>query len=285
MLIDGKVIANGILDELKQKIRTTSKIPVLRVVLVGDDPASVSYIRQKRNAADYIGAIIQTVNLPPDTTDAALSEHISRANSDPQIHGLIIQRPLPDGSRISPDTVSSVIPSKDVDGFVPDSVFETPVALAVVDILRQVRSHMLEVKSQIITDSRLFSWLKNQTIVILGKGQTAGLPVARYFRRHNCATSIISTGTADPKSMMSEADILISCVGKPRIIKRTDIKKGVILLSVGLSKDDQGKLRGDYDTDEISDIAAWYTPTPGGVGPVNVACLMRNLVKSTEAAV
>ena len=126
-------------------------------------------------------------------------------------------------------------------------------------------------------------WLQTKHIVVIGRGETAGGPIAKQLSMHNEQCTIIHSKTKDEKKnlLLRQADIIVSCVGKERIIKKEDIKKGVILISVGIWRDNEGKLHGDYDEDEIKDIASFYTPTPGGVGPVNVACLMENLITAS----
>lgn len=245
MRIDGKQIADTILASLKN----TGAKPALAIIQIGDDPASSAYIRQKQKAAEQIGVkIILSNNL----TD------VDSYNIDKNIHGIIIQRPVPGNLDIPKVTVK-----KDVDGFLPNSPFEVPVALAVGEILKNV--HITE-----------------KNIVIIGRGETAGKPIAAYFQKQNCTTSVISSQTPNPEKILRNADIIISCVGKEKIITSSNIKPGVILISVGIWRDDLGKLHGDYEEDDIKNIASFYTPTPGGVGPINVACLMQNVVKAAQ---
>lgn len=246
MKIDGKAIAEGILTELAIEVKKLGKIPTLAVILVGDNPASVAYINQKQKAAARIGA---TLVLSRDIGD------VKKFDEDPAIAGLIIQRPIPEEfSGITP-----VNSKKDVDGFLPDSPFTPPVALAVEKILQ----------------STGVDWKKKRTVVI-GRGETAGKPIANYLKN----VTVIHSKTEHPQVLIEQADVIISCVGKERVV--TDIKPGAILIGVGIWRDSEGKLRGDYNEEEIKDVAAYYTPTPGGVGPVNVACLMQNLVLAAQ---
>jgi methylenetetrahydrofolate dehydrogenase (NADP+)/methenyltetrahydrofolate cyclohydrolase len=282
MIIDGKVLADTILTRLKSTV-TSLKIrgctPTLAVILVGDNAASLSYIKQKEKAAINIGAKVILEQLPGNVSPTILSSAIAHYNNDASIHGLIIQRPIPEGIGKVGDILSRVAPTKDIDGFIPNSPFEPPVARAVLTILEHVHGHLV---GQGLVNNDFIAWLTSQSIAIVGRGETAGKPIADTLKRYNCATFIIHSHTNNPKKVLQNATIIVSCVGKPRIITRSLIQPGVILISLGIWSDQQGKLHGDYEPEEVKSIASFYTPTPGGVGPVNVACLMNNL---TDAAI
>jgi len=281
MSIDGKIIAEKILTGLSQKVEgLTSRgvIPTLAVILVGDDPASLAYIKQKQKAATQIGAQVIFDHQPATIDTARLHALISKYNNDSNVHGLIIQRPMPFDVGDVSNVLNQVTPKKDVDGFLPNSPFDVPVALAVGEILKEVHGKQKIVSSN--TKNEFIDWFRGKNIVVIGRGETAGAPILHYLKKHHCATSLIHSKTPNPEKIVNRADIIISCVGKERIIPKDAIKQGVILISVGIWKDSNGKLRGDYNEDEISGIASFYTPTPGGVGPVNVACLMKNLVEA-----
>ena len=126
------------------------------------------------------------------------------------------------------------------------------------------------------------NWLCQKSILILGRGETAGKPIAEALIKKGSRVTIVHSHTPNSDDVTRVADIVISCVGKPNVVRRDNIKEGAILISVGLSRDSEGKLHGDYEGDEIKDVAVFYTPTPGGVGPVNVACLMKNLVQAAS---
>lgn len=260
MRIDGKQIAQNILASL-----SFQHTPVLQVILVGDNHASLSFIKQKQKAAETIGAKVLVSHLPDgrQVSLQQLQDIIHQYNDDPSIHGIIIQRPVP--MKNVGDILNSVAPQKDIDGFVPNSPFSVPVALAVEKIL----------------DSVSPDW-KSKRIVIIGRGETAGKPINDHLLKLDCTTSVIHSLTRYPKEILRQADIIISCVGKERTVTKDDIKPGLILMSVGITRNAEGKLVGDYDEEEIKGIASFYTPTPGGVGPVNVACLMANLVAASK---
>lgn len=265
MKIDGKALADAILSTLTQEVlrlKEKGTTPTLAVILVGDDPESLAYIRQKQKMTEKIGGRFIFEQLPKTTTPKELAARIAMYNADNAVHGLIVQRPVP----IVGDTekiLNTVAPKKDVDGFIPNSPYDVPIAHAVLDILDSI-----------------YADYANKKIVIIGRGETAGKPIAAAFAKRHCATFIINSTTPHPKEIMRSSDILISCVGRERVVTPDAVKSGAILLSVGLWRGDDGHLHGDYDEEEIKTIASFYTPTPGGMGPLNIASLMQNLVKA-----
>jgi methylenetetrahydrofolate dehydrogenase (NADP+) / methenyltetrahydrofolate cyclohydrolase len=276
MYIDGKAIADGILESLKQKVINLKKegiTPTLAVILVGNDSGSLSYIKQKGKAAEAIGAKLILEHLPESTSPEALASTITHYNNDSQIHGLIVQRPVP--IEAIEGILETVAPSKDVDGFIPNSPFQVPVAKAVITLLTHVHHNLT---TQKLLREEFMPWLHTQHIAILGRGQTAGKPIATLLSSYGCAPHVIHSQTPDPQAILKKADIIISCVGKENVLTKSIISKGVILIAVGLTRGSDGKFHGDYNEQEIQDIASFYTPTPGGVGPVNVASLMQNLI-------
>jgi methylenetetrahydrofolate dehydrogenase (NADP+)/methenyltetrahydrofolate cyclohydrolase len=267
MKIDGKQIAKKILNYLKNRIQKLNVVPHLAIILVGNDPASIAYIEQKKLKAEQIGAKTTMINLDSKIGASELNEEIKKLNSDHAVHGIIVQRPLPlhVDSRIISLAIS---PKKDVDGFHPNSEFEMPIALAVLRILKEVHASTPGV------DVR--------KIVVIGKGETGGQPIIQTLKKMGINPTVIDSKTKNPEIIMKNADVIISSVGKPHVIKANMIKKGVTLISIGLHKGFDGKLHGDYSEKEIKDIASFYTPTPGGVGPVNVAMLLKNLLIACE---
>lgn len=267
MKIDGKALAEGILTDLMKQVDVLKKkgiTPTLVVILVGDNPESLAYIRQKQIMTERIGGRFIFEHLPKTTTPKELAARIAMYNRDPAVHGLIVQRPVP----IQGDTkaiLNMVKLKKDVDGFIPNSPFDVPIAKAVLDILDSIHADYMKKK-----------------IVIIGRGDTAGRPIAAAFEKRHCATSIIHSQTPYPQEIKKSADILISCVGKEHTVTADCVKPGAILISVGITRKPDGKLKGDYDEEAIKEIASYYTPTPGGVGPLNIASLMQNLVKATQ---
>jgi len=267
MIIDGKKIAEEILEQLKkeiEKLKEQEIFPTLVIILVGDNPQSVSYVKQKKIKGEKIGVNVIVKNLDPKISTQELIKIINGFNNDNAVHGIIIQRPLP--PQINSDEINTaVIPSKDVDGFHPDSKFELPLGEAVIALLEN-------------TDKNF----KTRKIAVIGKGPTGGGPVIKTFNKLNIPIQIIDSKTQNPKEIIKEADIIISATGRENTVKASEIKKNVILISIGLYKGNDDKLHGDYNEEEIEKIASFYTPTPGGVGPVNVTMLLKNLVTACE---
>lgn len=301
MEVNGKIIAQGILQELQQKIKRFQKkqvVPQLAIILVGQDPASWAYVQQKVLKAKEIGARAQVLSFPLSFTQDKLMATIEQLNNNSNIHGIIVQRPLPE--HVNEELVDrGVDPQKDVDGFNPQSNFEMPISMAVVKILEHIYLQKFEARStnietnsndKILNDqnvsgfdiriSDFLRWLESQTIVIFGKGKTGGGPIIQKLRSLGVKPLIIDGKTGNPQAFTKTADIIITAVGRPNIVRPEMLKKRVILVSIGLHKGQDGKLHGDYEEEEIKDVASFYTPSPGGVGPVNVACLLENLVKA-----
>ncbi len=264
MKINGRKIAQEILEDLKSKVQSLNITPALAIILIGNDPASIVYIEQKDLKAEEIGAKTAIINLESGIQSSELKAIIEKLNTDPTIQGIIVQRPLPPHIN-SEDLSLTINPQKDVDGFHPNSKFEPPIFMAVIAILRQINIDP-----------------QNKNIVIFGKGEAGGKPIIEGFNKLNIKPIVIDSKTPNPQNLTKNADIVISAVGKSNIIKPDIIKQGVILISVGLHKGSDGKLHGDYDEEAVRDIASFYTPTPGGVGPLNVSMLMKNLVVSAE---
>lgn len=277
MKIDGKQIAQNILDELQKRVDVLKKrgiIPHLVIILIGNDSASETYVRQKVKKGEEIGVKTSIYYLPFNTTQATLVGLLKKLNKDARVHGIVVQRPLP--YEINQDEVDTIVdPQKDVDGFHKESRFQVPMVQAVLKVLD-------EVKNQINPSIKLETWLNNKQIVMIGKGKTGGGPLIKYLRVINDKLKIVDSKTDKPDELTRKADIIVTAVGKPHIIRRNMIKKEAILIGVGMYKGDDGKMHGDYEEDEIKDIAGFYTPVPGGVGPVNVAMLLENVVKAVE---
>ncbi len=271
MRIDGRKIAQEIRDELKSEIEELSKkgiTPKIGIITLGPETSWEIYVRQKIKVAAELGIKAVLINLA-DASEEQLARTVREIDSDSNYHGIIIQRPIP--SNFNREVVVNLIsPEKDVDGFRDDSKFEIPVWLAVKRIL-----------DEIIRISNFEFRISN--LVVVGKGETAGGPIIRGLRKMGIDPKIIDTRTNNRDQILRNADILISCVGKQNIVRADQIKKGVILIGVGTHGEDLG-LRGDYKVEEIEDIAGAYTPTPGGVGPVNLSYLFQNLIQAAFSA-
>lgn len=283
MLISGTEIAESIKAQLRKQVEILAEksvVPTLAIIHLSDDPGSASYIKQKIKFAEEIGAAVKLFGKETGIlTPKQLKNTITELNNDPKVHGIIIQRPVPKEFD-DPKLLLGIVKEKDVDGFAPDSPFETPVALAVEAILMKIWG---EDKTRKASDFP--SWLSEKTITVIGKGETAGNPIRHYFEKKNIAVTVVDSKTEHPEEIYKISDIIISCVGKKDVIRKETVKEGAILISVGIFRDPEGKLHGDYEKEEIEDVASYYTPTPGGVGPVNVACLFTNLLRTTSISV
>jgi methylenetetrahydrofolate dehydrogenase (NADP+)/methenyltetrahydrofolate cyclohydrolase len=280
MIIDGKKLAKSILSDCKKSVldlKTLGITPTMAVILIGNDPGSISYVKQKEKAALEIGAELLMSRQSLDVSIQTIQNIINSNNNNPAIHGIIIQRPLPTHLK-DPELLNSIDPKKDIDGFVPNTPFDVPVAKAVNKILQK----MYEERNRKYDEKEYYHWLGTQQIVVIGRGETAGKPIADFLFRSQSSPVIIhnSTSKNDKHTALQQADIVISCVGKAHTVEPTYLKHGVMLISVGIWRDNEGKLHGDYEEDDVKDIASFYTPTPGGVGPVNVSCLMENLIQA-----
>jgi len=280
MVIMGSTLAEQILDTLRVRVyRLKEKhniTPHVAVIRVGEDPAITSYINQKKKMATAIGAILSVYQFPPDVTKKQLLETIHFLQEKGDIHGIILQLPLP--PHINGDElIMEINPEKDIDGFHPNSPFTVPLAAAVMTILESIyTNHLYQENISFIT------WLKKQSIVVLGKGKTAGGPVITLLQKLSIPLKTIDSKTTNREALLKKADVVISATGKPNLIKSSDIKQDAILIGIGLSRGEDEKLHGEYEQEDIENIASFYTPTPRGVGPVNVAKLMENLVLATE---
>lgn len=276
MKIDGREIAEKILNELElriQKLKKKGITPTLAIILVGDNPESVSYVGQKELKAVKIGAEVVVKRLKDGTSEEEILSFISELNKNPKIHGIIVQRPV---KGINSQLLNeAVFPNKDVDGFNSQSKFDYPIASGVFKVLEQIYGSNKKI-------DQFVDFLRKTQIVLIGKGETGGSPIIKTFKKHQVPLTIVDSRTNEPEKLLKSADIVISAVGKPGVVKPNTLRKGVILISIGIFKGEDGKMRGDYDEDEIKDIASFYTPTPGGVGPVNVAMLLENLVDAAS---
>ncbi len=270
MRIDGKVIAQKITAQLKtevEKLNSKNIFPKLAIITLGQEDEWNTYIRQKIKLGNKLGITTELINLTR-TSESELTNLIELLDRTESVHGIIVQRPIPediDRSRI----INSISSKKDVDGFRIDSEFEVPVFLAVKKALEEV------------TREDIISWLKGKNVLILGKGETAGGPIERGFKKMGIQPNIADSKTENKDFLLKKADIVISCVGK-KIINPENLKSGVILIGVGLYRGEDEKLHGDYDEQEIKNTASFYTPTPGGIGPINLAYLFENLINSAK---
>jgi len=251
-LINGKKIADGILEELKKEINEKRIKPCLGVVLVGHDSASHLYVNKKKEAAQRIGVEIKEEILPEDVLDEEILKVIDNFNQDNRVNGILVQMPLPKGIN-SDKIIKAINLGKDVDGFLPESGFSPPFVLAIERALEEAGG--IENKKTIA--------LVNSEVFGRALGAKLGIKYKLWINTFGYR--------------IAEYDIIISALGRPGIIKGDMIKSGVILIDGGISKKN-GKIVGDVDQESVQQKAGWLSPVPGGLGPMTVAFLLRNLV-------
>ena len=315
VILSGKEIAQTIYQQLQKRVERLQQkniTPHLVVILIGENPASVSYVNQKKKKGEAIGCTVTVLNYDESITTKELETKVTDLNSDPTVHGLLIQRPVPDHVDIA-KLENMVDPAKDVDGFHPEAPYTFPIPMAVMRILEEAydlqpddegvaRSKGLPIAHSETTSNEhdgketetgprqdeqkspigFMHWLQNKQIVVIGKGPTGGGPIMDIFKKEGIAYTMIDSKTTNREELLKNADIIISAVGKENIIKAHELKQGVILIGVGILRGADGKLHGDYHEEEIAGIASYYTTTPGGVGPVNVAMLFENVLTAAE---
>ena len=274
MEINGRELQKELLDDLKLEIDDLEKKgvePCIGIVTLGPEDSWEAYVAQKLKLAEKLGIKTKFINLRPKTTEEIIRvvEELNRNNN---VHGLIVQRPFP--TEIDTEKViQSVSKDKDIDGFLKDSQFEVPAWLAVKHILTHIAG--------LLNFSDLLSFLSNQSIIVVGKGGTAGTPVIEGLRKLGFEPNIIDSKTENRADLFKNSDIIISAVGKKNIIPVEVLKEKSILIGVGTHGED-GKLTGDFDQEKAKEKGLIYTPTPGGVGPVNLAFLFKNLIQAAK---
>lgn len=274
-IIDGKAISAAIKDELREQVASFpekyGRVPHLVVVRVGEDPASVVYVRNKAKACEACGIRNTTIVLPESTTEEALLKQIMDLNADDSVDGILVQLPLP--NHISEAKVIATIDqSKDVDGFHPYNVAG----------LWQKTPHMSP-----CTPAGIMKLLeatgvdpKGKRAVVIGRSNIVGLPVAKMLLDANATVTICHTRTVNMADVTRQAQILVVAAGRPKMVTGDMVSEGVVVIDVGMDRDPEtGKLCGDVDFESVAPKASAITPVPGGVGPMTIACLMENTVQ------
>lgn len=277
MIIDGKQISSQILEDLRkrvEKLKEKDVNPTMAVILIGDQKASAIYVRQKELKATAVGIDPQIFRFDETITNDEIEVLVKRLDKDPNVHGIILQRPAPEHIKVI-EIEEFISPIKEVDGFGVNSLYPAPVAAATLKMIENTYEN-LGIKKSFI------DWLKTQRVIVIGKGETGGKTIIQLLRKNGVEPFIVDSKTENRDARIKEGDIVISAVGKSRVVTKDNLKQGAILVGVGIYSDENGKSRGDYDETEIADIAGFYSPTPGGVGPVNISMLMENVVEACE---
>ena len=278
-ILDGKRIADTLLLTLKAQVDARLAVgktrPGLAVVLVGSDPASQSYVRNKKRAAEKVGIRAFDYDLPAGTSEAELLVLIDQLNANPDVHGILIQLPLP-GIHDASALIERIHPDKDVDGFHPENVGHLA--------LRQFGLRPCTPRG--ITT--LLAWtdqpVRGQSATIVGVSNHVGRPMGQELLIAGCTVTSCHKFTPMDvlKRHVGEADILVVAAGKPGLIPGEWVKEGAVVIDVGINRLDDGRLVGDVGFDEAAKRASWITPVPGGVGPMTVATLMQNTLEAAE---
>lgn len=288
--INGKRLAKQIRSHLKREVKREfiSKkklIPKLVVLSVNPDPEGSSFIKMKEKATREMGGEFELISYRKTPRFEDFAQNIRRVADDPKVTGIVIQKPLPAG--LNTMTLFDYVPTvKEIEGHKNKTPFYPPIALAALTPLKYLyapgdKRKIENIIVDLDRDQGFFKQvLKRKKIVVAGTGETGGKPIGDVLTRLRLNYINVNSKTPNADSFYREADIIITCVGK-KILHADDLKPGVILLNIGLRRENN-VWRGDYDEEEVKDIASFYTPTPGGVGPLDIAYLMYNLVDATR---
>ncbi len=274
--IDGKAAAARVKEELALqvcKLRELGVTPGLAVIMVGDNPASAVYVRNKEKAAQQVGIQSKMIHLPEQTTQAQLLALIEELNRDAGIHGILVQLPLPDHFD-ERAVLLAISPNKDVDAFHPQNVGH--IMIGDYGFLPCTPAGVMELIHTAGISPR------GKHCVVVGRSNIVGKPMAMLLLHEDATVTICHSKTADLPSVTRQADMLVSAVGRAKFITADMVKPGAVVIDVGMNRDENGKLCGDVDAASVEPVAGYLTPVPGGVGPMTVAMLMRNTVFSAR---
>lgn len=269
-IIDGKAISNEIQENIRKEVELLDKKPGLAVILVGEDSASKVYVNNKEKMCKKLGINSFVYRLPEDTSEKELLDLIEKLNNDSDVDGILLQHPVP--SQIDEmKAFCTISPMKDVDGFnivnrgklaVGEDAFVACTPLGVVEMIRH----------EGIT-------IKGKHCVIIGRSNIVGKPLFELMLRENATVTVCHSKTVNLKDICKTADILVAAIGKPKFVTEDMVKDGAVVIDVGINRID-GKLIGDVDFENVSKKASYITPVPGGVGPMTIAMLMKNVMKA-----
>ena len=277
-IIDGKAVSARLRQEMKGEVAALQAkgiTPGLAVVLVGEDPASQVYVRNKIRACEELGIRSQDHRLPADTTQERLLELIGELNGDPAVHGILVQLPLP--KQISDQAVIAAIdPKKDVDAFHPQNVGK--IVQGNYDFLPCTPAGVMALLRSTGVP------VAGKECVVIGRSNIVGKPMALLMRHEHATVTICHSRTRDLAEVCRRADILIVAIGKARFVTADMVKEGAVVIDVGMDRDENGKLCGDVDFAGVEPKAGYITPVPGGVGPMTITMLMQNTITAARLA-
>ena len=277
-ILDGKIMSAELKESVKKRVaalKTKGIVPGLAVILVGNDPASEIYVRNKSKGCEETGMLSRTIRLDAGITQENLEDEIERLNKDPQIHGILVQLPLPRHLNEQAALVK-ILPEKDVDGF----------HLMNAGHLMNGTEGVLPCtpKGALYMIKSTGDDLEGKEAVVIGRSNIVGKPMAMLLLRENCTVTICHSKTKNLADHTRRADVLVSAVGKAGFITSDMVKPGAIVIDVGINRV-EGKVRGDVDFDQVKETAGWITPVPGGVGKMTIAMLLSNTVDAAERIV
>lgn len=274
-IINGKEISTAIREEIKAGVQGMSVRPGLAVVLVGDDPASAVYVRNKSKACAEVGIYSEVYRLPEETGREQLLGLIEQLNQSPLIHGILVQLPLP--KHLDPEEVIMAIdPAKDVDAFHPVNVGK--IMIGNYDFLPCTPAGVMELLHRSGIE------VSGKECVVIGRSNIVGKPQAMLLLHENATVTVCHSKTRDLPSVCRRADILVSAVGKAKFVTADMVRNGAVVIDVGMNRDENGKLCGDVDFEPVSEKASYITPVPGGVGPMTITMLLKNTVTAAKRA-
>ncbi|HDN1988693.1 TPA: bifunctional methylenetetrahydrofolate dehydrogenase/methenyltetrahydrofolate cyclohydrolase FolD [Staphylococcus aureus] len=269
-ILDGKQIAKDYRQGLQNQVEALKEkgfTPKLSVILVGNDGASQSYVRSKKKAAEKICMISEIVHLEETATEEEVLNELNRLNNDDSVSGILVQVPLP--KQVSEQKILEAInPDKDVDGFHPinigklyidEQTFVPCTPLGIMEILKHADID-----------------LEGKNAVVIGRSHIVGQPVSKLLLQKNASVTILHSRSKDMASYLKDADVIVSAVGKPGLVTKDVVKEGAVIIDVGNTPDEDGKLKGDVDYDAVKEIAGAITPVPGGVGPLTITMVLNN---------
>ena len=277
-MLDGKVMSAELREELAlrvQRLKEKGVTPGLAVILVGDDPASQIYVKNKELGCQQVGIHSVTIRLPETASQAELEAQIDKLNADASIHGILVQLPLPQGLDEAA-ALARILPEKDVDGF--HLLNAGKLFTGQQGVVACTPKGAMEMLHRTGID------LSGKEAVVVGRSNIVGKPMAMLLLQENATVTICHSRTANLAEHTRRADVLVAAVGKPRFITADMVKPGAIVIDVGINRVD-GKVVGDVDFDAVREVAAWITPVPGGVGRMTITMLLANTIEAAERAV
>ena len=275
--IDGKAVAAAVRQEVAQEVLRLKEEkglqPGIAVVIVGDDSASRIYVNNKKKACSEVGIYSEEYALPASTTQEELTDLIHQLNENPAIHGILVQSPLPKGLD-EKAVVENIDPKKDVDAFHALNVGK--IMIGDFEFLPCTPAGVIELLD------RYGVAIEGKRCVVIGRSNIVGKPMAMLLLHRNGTVTICHSRTKNLAEIYREADILVAAVGKAKFVTKDMVKPGAVVIDVGMNRNENGKLCGDVDFDEVEPLASYITPVPGGVGPMTIAMLMKNVVSAAK---